>query len=80
MKKPKPAKKYNHLFDMAFSVESEFERGDDVPAGDLLVGLMQRVADIAREMRESQFEFREWAGNCGDSYEVDHEVDHEQEV
>ena len=67
----KKLKVYNHLMDMAFSVESTCLDPLEVPAGELLAALLKRVSDITEEMRASGFVFKEWAGSCSDTYEVE---------
>jgi hypothetical protein len=58
-------KMYNHMFDVAFSIESDRENPDDVSVEDLLKGLKKRfhyLVDNPEEARE--------AFGYSDSYEI----------
>lgn len=63
-------KKWNHVFSIAFSIESEFnpEQTENISAADLIAALEKRVADI-KAMPELE------AGECfnaeADSFEVE---------
>ena len=55
-------KKYNHMFDIAFSVETDEENPDRVGQRTLVVALLRRIADLT-----AVHEMQEACGHC-DSY------------
>ena len=55
-------KKYNHMFDIAFSVETTFADPGDVGNWELFVNLLRRIADLMEND-----EMQEACGHC-DSY------------
>ncbi len=59
----------NHMFSLAFSVDSEFESSDDCltyESKEVMAKLLERVADLLREDGDSIFE----AFYCEDSYDI----------
>ena len=60
------SKKYNHMFDIAFTVETEDENSSDVQVSILLAGLAKRLADLLEHPSEAVDAF----GAC-DTYMVD---------
>lgn len=61
-------KRYNHMFSIAFSVESFEEDGSDVDAAMLRSALLRRIADL-----EAEAVYGGWEESCGapeDTYEV----------
>ena len=60
-------KKYNHMFDMAFSLESFDSDGDDVTASDIRLAIMRRLASLDDE------ELLEAIGMPLDTYEIEEE-------
>ena len=59
-------KKYNHAFDIAFSVISKNENGDDITAEEFAAAIRQRVDDLL-----SSGELLEAVGAPWDTYEQD---------
>lgn len=60
------ARRYNHLFSVAFSVEVAQENPEDVLVADLLVGMRRRYDDLMGNLPEAGEAFE----NLGDSYEI----------
>jgi hypothetical protein len=62
----KKQKHYNHLVDVAFSVEGPWKNFDDIPLFDLIEALKRRAEYLSRNPHDAVEAF----GNCGDCYEV----------
>ena len=58
--------RWNHMFDIAFSIESEHENWEDIPMCDLLIALEARVAYL----KANPMYVAEAIGFCDDSFEV----------
>jgi hypothetical protein len=58
-------KTYNHLVDIAFSVEGPWDNFNDIPLDALLNALKRRVATIEAERNIEAF------GDCNDVYRVE---------
>ena len=63
--------RYNHMFSIAFTVESEQPDGSDVTALMLFAGLLRRILAIESEPISDSWE--EACGAPDDSYEIDEE-------
>ena len=59
--------KYNHAFDIAFSLESDHETGDDVTPQMLSSALRKRANDLDR----NPMEWLEATGTPFDTYEIE---------
>ena len=57
-------KQYNHLVEVAFSVEGPWKNFEDIPLDAFVAALRKRVATISNERNIEAF------GDCNDSYEV----------
>ena len=55
-------KRYNHMFDIAFSVESDIENPDKLHPTQLVMALLSRIVDLMENC-----EMTEACGHC-DSY------------
>ena len=62
-------KRYNHMYDIAFSIDTEVEDAYEVPREVLIAGLLERIADIV-----GSNESTDCFGHC-DSYSHDGEAD-----
>lgn len=58
---------YNHLVDVAFSVEGPWESFSDIPLDELIAGLERRVNFLKANRSEAAEAF----GDCESAYEVD---------
>jgi len=64
------AKKWNHIFDMAFSVSTNKKDEYKTTNREALVALQKRFEDIMEENKDHLDEpIGEWAGGGGDSFE-----------
>ena len=61
--------KYNHMFDLAFTIESEEEYARKIGEKALMAALLRRIADLADE---SDGDIKNAVGYC-DSYEIEEE-------
>jgi hypothetical protein len=59
-------KKFNHMFDFAFTVDSEFEDPYEIPRDQLFTAIQKRLDDLKQHPEEAADVF----GYCNDSYEV----------
>lgn len=59
------SKKFNHMMDVAFTVEGPWENYEDIPVDVLIAGLEKRI----NYLKANKFEAVEAFGFC-DSYEV----------
>ena len=59
------SKQYNHLVDIAFTVQGPWKNFEDIPFDAFVTALRQRVATISNERDAEAF------GDCSDSYEVE---------
>ena len=70
-------KKYNHMYDIAFAVDTEVEDPTEVPEKELLLALLRRLANVVEEGRvhNAQHLGFDIGGNIGycDSHEVDND-------
>ena len=66
-KEAQPAKFYNHMVDVAFSIVSPHKEFEDIDSKDLVEALQMR----ATFLRENPQEAVEAFGDCGDAYEVE---------
>lgn len=57
-------KYYNHLVDIAFSIETPSAKFENIPFGALILALQRRVDIIAKEGNKEAF------GDCHDRYEL----------
>ena len=58
---------YNHLVDIAFSIDTPIDKFENIPLDALILALQRRVAAIARSRERDAF------GEVGDVYEWDYE-------
>ena len=59
--------RYNHAFDISFTVESDHPEADDVTPAMLKAGLLKRIADL---YTAGDNEWLEAAGMPYDTYEI----------
>ena len=57
-------KYYNHLVDIAFSIETPIDKFENIPFDALILALQRRVNIIAQERNKEVF------GDCHDRYEL----------
>ena len=57
-------KYYNHLVDIAFSIETPIDKFENIPLDALILALQRRVNIIAKERNKEAF------GDCHDRYEL----------
>lgn len=59
--------RYNHLVDVAFSVEGPWQNFEDIPLDELIAGLERRV----NYLKANKYDAAEAFGDCDSAYEVD---------